>query len=185
VQYGHWKFVHNTKSCSSSDCYQPQLFDLATDLSESVDVSGKYPAVFAAIQANFSVWYASVLNSIVNESKCARIGPHRPPGPSPPGPPSPPSTKCSFRPMYGLNGHAHVNVNATSQQECCGACLADPRRCGAAVYHGTQTKAGLRCVLRAPGTFTLKHSNDSSEVACIPTHTVEGEADREWVAAGN
>jgi hypothetical protein len=50
--------VRNSKSCSNTDCKGPQLFDLATDLGEHVDVSANHPAVFAAIQANFTVWYA-------------------------------------------------------------------------------------------------------------------------------
>ena len=54
------------------------LFDLATDLSERHDVSLIYPDVFTAIKANFSSWYASVLHSIVNESRCSRIGPKSP-----------------------------------------------------------------------------------------------------------
>ena len=49
--------MHRSKSCSSADCREPRLFDLATDLGERVDVSAKHPGVFAAIQANFSVWY--------------------------------------------------------------------------------------------------------------------------------
>ena len=38
-RYGRWKYVHNSKSCSYSDCRKPQQFDLATDLGDSVDVS--------------------------------------------------------------------------------------------------------------------------------------------------
>jgi arylsulfatase A-like enzyme len=192
-RYGNWKFVHNTKSCSNSDCFKPQLFDLATDLSESVDVSAKFPAVFAAIQANFSNWYGSVLNSIVNESKCAAIGPHSTPAPAPP---APPSTKCSFRTKMALSGGHAIFVNASSQQQCCGACLSDPEKCGAAVYHGGGGKPTThdyhQCVMRPPGTFTLKGVDTATSVVCVPTAAAGSGAsagvsvaDREWVEAGN
>jgi len=85
-RYGQWKFVRNSKSCSNDDCKGPQLFDLATDLGETTDVSAKYPDIFEAIQANFTVWSTSVLKSITDESQCQTIGPAPPPAP-PMGPP--------------------------------------------------------------------------------------------------
>jgi hypothetical protein len=54
--------TRTNKSCPSADCEQPQLFDLASDLAEAHDVSTKYPLIFAAIQANFSTWYATQAN---------------------------------------------------------------------------------------------------------------------------
>ena len=39
------------------------------------------PEIFEAIQHNFSVWYASVLTSIVSESQCTHIGPDSTPKP--------------------------------------------------------------------------------------------------------
>ena len=129
-------------------------------------------------------WYGSVLNSIVNESKCKSIGPQ-----PPPAPPAPPSTACSFRPNMGLTGHFKMGVKAANQQECCGACLADPEACGAAVYHGKPTASGYECVLRPPGTFTLKGvKGQPTEVVCVPAAAPEAgmrAADREWVEAGN
>lgn len=69
-RYGQWKYVHRSKSCSNDDCMVPMLFDLSNDISEQHDVSAEFPEIFSAIQHNFSVWYTSVLHSIVNESQC-------------------------------------------------------------------------------------------------------------------
>ena len=134
-----------------------------------------------------------MLNSIVNESKCAAIGPHSTPAPAPP---APPSTKCSFRTKMALSGGHAIFVNASIQQQCCGACLSDPEKCGAAVYHGGGGKPTThdyhQCVMRPPGTFTLKGVDTATSVVCVPTAAAGSGAsagvsvaDREWVEAGN
>lgn len=134
-RYGQWKLVRNSKSCSADDCKVAQLFNLADDLGERFDVSKKYPDVFEAIQQNWTVWYASVMQSIVNESQCPNLGPAPPPAPPvPPPPPAPPSTNCKFSPGALSGRQPLARVNTTSQNECCGTCLANPK-CMAAVFH--------------------------------------------------
>ena len=59
------------------NCSKPQLYDLSVDVAESRDLALQHPDVLAAIEANFSAWFASVNNSIANESKCA-AAPHPP-----------------------------------------------------------------------------------------------------------
>ena len=50
------RYVRDSKSCANDDCKKPMLFDLAADLAEQHDVSHDHPDVFAAIEANFSIW---------------------------------------------------------------------------------------------------------------------------------
>eukprot|EP00041_Stephanoeca_diplocostata_P013753 m.243604 g.243604 ORF g.243604 m.243604 type:complete len:667 (+) comp19455_c0_seq1:121-2121(+) len=162
-RYGNWKFVERSKSCTNEDCKQPMLFNLAVDLEERFDVSHKYPEIFEAIQRNFSVWYSSVLRSIVNESKCTHIGPPVPSPPSPPSPPAPPSDKCVFKPNTALSGNSPIaTLTVASKELCCGACVAHPT-CAAAAYH----TSGL-CVLRKQVTT----KRDTGTTVCIrPTNT--------------
>ena len=51
-----------------------------SDYAEEHDVSAQYPQVMAAIAHNFSVWYDTIQDSWVNESRCG--GGHKP-GPAP------------------------------------------------------------------------------------------------------
>eukprot|EP00056_Hartaetosiga_gracilis_P007835 m.112764 g.112764 ORF g.112764 m.112764 type:complete len:83 (-) comp12789_c1_seq16:1412-1660(-) len=60
---GRWKLVHNSESCSQAECKVPQLFDLETDLAETMDVSAKYPTVFNSMLANLTRWVNGVLES--------------------------------------------------------------------------------------------------------------------------
>ena len=73
---------------------------------EDHDLSEQEPEIFAAIAANFTVWYDSIHDSIQNESKCGG----RKPGPSPGPPPGPfpkganASSSCTFVDGKALNG---------------------------------------------------------------------------------
>ena len=168
-RYGQWKLVHSSKSCGSQDCKAPMLFDLAADLGEAMDVSSKYPEVFAAIQSNFTSWYGSVLRSIVNESQCNHIGPARPPTPAPPVPPTPPvppSTSCEFHADMALSDTGHSKLirydNVTSPEACCGYCLSNPA-CAGAAYHPNHTGAG-HCVLRSG---PLQEKEKAGATVCV------------------
>ena len=46
------------------NCSAPQLYNLEEDKEENHDLSLKEPVIFEAILRNFSVWHASVLNSM-------------------------------------------------------------------------------------------------------------------------
>ena len=137
-RYGQYKYVWRSKSCTNADCKEPMLFDLASDLGEHTDLSKQMPDVFAAIQANFSAWYGSVLRSITDESHCTSIGPKLPtpaPAPTPPPAPGPPSSECDFELDHALNGGAEIApVMAKSKEDCCGFCRRDTT-CAGAAYH--------------------------------------------------
>jgi len=151
-RFGQWKYVHRSKSCSSPDCLAPMLFDLSKDISESTDVSKANPDIFAAIQRNFTTWYKSVLNSIVNESKCTHIGPTGPVPPPPP--PVPPSSDCIFKKGQALGGGAEIgSYPATAKESCCAMC-GETKQCAGAAFHPHGGEAKLpaantgTCVLR-------------------------------------
>eukprot|EP00052_Salpingoeca_macrocollata_P018934 m.156138 g.156138 ORF g.156138 m.156138 type:complete len:229 (+) comp20824_c0_seq2:975-1661(+) len=72
-RYGPWKLVNGSTSCKEKGCEQPRLFNLDTDLTESVDLSEKEPEIFKAIQANFTTWWNSVWHSIRAESNCPNV----------------------------------------------------------------------------------------------------------------
>eukprot|EP00040_Diaphanoeca_grandis_P005869 m.34845 g.34845 ORF g.34845 m.34845 type:complete len:658 (-) comp17047_c0_seq1:288-2261(-) len=130
-RYGQWKYMRGSKSCVGADCLEEQLFDLSTDLGERFDVSKQNPQVLMAIRQNFTVWYASVLRSIVNESQCPNMGP-----PPPPPGPAPPSSGCTWIENQQLSGGKPAQrINGTmSKEACCGYCVASPK-CAAAVYY--------------------------------------------------
>ena len=62
--------MRDSQSCSNADCKKEMLFNLDSDLAESVDLSKSHPDVFEAIKANFTVWHNSVMHSRVAESTC-------------------------------------------------------------------------------------------------------------------
>jgi hypothetical protein len=165
-RYGQWKYVRNSKSCSNADCKVAQLFDLSADLGEKHDVSKDHPAVFAAIEANFSTWYQSVLRSIVNESQCVHIGPVTPtPPPAPPGP-APPSSACTWDMNTALNGGAECGrVNTTSKEECCGYCTSNKNCVGAAFHASGSAKLLGLCVMRK-GPLVTKAEDGA--ITCVP-----------------
>eukprot|EP00729_Bicosta_minor_P012420 gene12420-4000_t len=182
-RYGQWKFVRNSKSCSNDDCKGPQLFDLATDLGETTDVSAKYPDIFEAIQANFTVWSTSVLKSITDESQCQTIGPAPPPAPPPP--PGPPSNACNFVEESALDGeNLLASVYVTSKEECCGTCAANPQ-CKAAAFHGKKSgkgKKGANCMLRKQ--YTLKAGAKGDVVCLAPNNTMHiagADDEKDWI----
>jgi len=159
-RYGQWKYVHRSKSCEQDDCMRPMLFDLSKDLGEYTDVSDKFPAVFAAIQHNFSVWYASVLTSITDESQCTHIGPPAPPAPPPA--PAPPSSDCTFKAGSALDGGSKIgHFTAATQEACCALCR-ETAGCAGGAFH---PPAG--CVLRH-GPLQIKPDKRGS--VCIPKH---------------
>lgn len=131
------------------------LFDLAADLGEHNDLALTRPDVFAAIERNFSTWYASVLDSIVNESKCASIGP-----PGPPTPPGPPSSACVFDMDTALGGGREIDsiLGTKSEKDCCGYCERNDK-CAGAAYHTSG-----ECTLReAP----LTKKTEQGTVVCV------------------
>ena len=119
--YGKWKLAVGGISCKQDECRQPQLYDLDVDLGEHNDLSTTHPDVLAAIQANFSAWFASVHNSIANESMCEG---HSPPSPTPLPPSPPPSSACTFIDRAALQGPNIASGHVASREECCGACIA-------------------------------------------------------------
>ena len=137
-RFGQYKYVRGSKSCSNDDCKKPMLFDLAADLGEHTDLSKTLPDVFAAIQANFSTWYASVLHSIVNESQCHSVGPPTPKPPTPAPAPGPPSSECEFDQDMALDGQHDTEIalvyGTKSKEDCCGYCMRNVA-CAGAAYH--------------------------------------------------
>jgi len=174
-RYGQWKLVKGSVSCDNADCDRPMLFNLATDLGERNDVSVQNPEIFAAIQRNFTQWYASVAASIVNESMCNAPSPTPP---APPVPPAPPSSDCKFESGMALSGRDPTfKINTASKEACCGACIAHASRCAAAAYH----RDGL-CVGRAR--YSVKPDGDTGDFICIKSDTsIEAaqQHDADWV----
>ena len=124
---GKWKLAVGGISChapaASFNCSKPQLYDMSVDFAEDRDLALQFPDVLAALEQNFSRWFASVNNSIHNESACA-ARPTPPPGP-PPFPPNPaPNSNCTFVAGKSLNGANIASGSVGSLDECCGACWA-------------------------------------------------------------
>ena len=164
-RYGHWKFVHRSKS-STGIYNNAMLFDLSSDLGERDDVSSTNPEIFTAIQANFSLWYATVLRSIVDESKCVHIGP------SPPPAPGPPSSECSFIEGQALSGGKEINspFPVASKEDCCGYCHRSTA-CAGAAFHGTAVEG--HCTMRR-GPLEQKPDAHGGYV-CVPTKIMSDE----------
>ena len=124
-RWGKWKYVVGGISCDPAsatfDCSKPQLYDVSIDFAENHDLSKEFPAVLSDITANFSAWYASVHNSIANESKCS-TSPPPPPGPFPPNPA--PSTACQILSDSALSGDDLAMGSVSDLNTCCGACHA-------------------------------------------------------------
>ena len=175
---GRWKYVLGTRSCTSSDCAKPLLYDLSTDLGERHDLAAAQPSVLASISANFSAWLASVNASRVSESLCGAAPPPTPTVPTPPPPPAPPTPPtpapppavCTFANNTGMQGDRLSSVSdVKTEQLCCDLCGANPR-CTGADFHpplrGASHDGGVEpgaCLLYA--TFTTKQRGDGS-VAC-------------------
>jgi hypothetical protein len=136
-RYGKWKYVAGGISCNPGeatfDCHKPQLYDMSLDIAEDHDLASQEPEIFKAIAANFTAWYNSVQDSIVNESKCSSH-PDNPPGPPTPFPPKPtPSSACTFFPGKALSGADMATGSVESREACCGACMAT-KGCTASDY---------------------------------------------------
>eukprot|EP00035_Acanthoeca_spectabilis_P022118 m.442104 g.442104 ORF g.442104 m.442104 type:complete len:647 (-) comp18751_c0_seq1:78-2018(-) len=123
-RYGNWKLAVGGISCdpgqASFDCSKPQLYNMASDIAEDMNLAEKEPEILAAIMANFTRWQKSVLNSMANESMCSNT-----PGPTPsaPFPAHPqPSTQCKITQDSGLSGNDIAHGVVQTYEECCGAC---------------------------------------------------------------
>ena len=156
-RFGKWKYTVGGASCNDQtatfNCSMPQLYDIDTDFSENHDLAAAFPDVLAAIAANFTLWHASVLHSIANESMCRGA---LDPLPSIPFPAHPaPSSACTFPPHQSRHSTEIASGVVASAEECCGACLATPE-CGGADYVAatpmrptwTGSATGGTCTLR-------------------------------------
>lgn len=175
-RYGKWKYVAGGASCDPAkatfNCRREQLYDMSVDFVEDNDLAEKEPEVLAAIAANFTAWYASVQNSIANESQCSKAPP-APPGP--PFPPAPqPSSNCTFLSGRALNGADMATGHVDSAEACCGACRATPGCRGSDFVAATPMKpavlgevAGGQCHLKAE--FSPKPEvKGENQTACQP-----------------
>lgn len=126
-RYGKWKLAVGGISCkpdaASFNCSKPQLYDMSVDFAEEHDLADQEPLLLTQIMKNFSLWYASVHDSIANESKC-KGHPH----PQPPHrkfPVNPhASSACSFSTAgQAMNGADIAVGHTSSMEECCGACI--------------------------------------------------------------
>ena len=204
-RYGKWKLAVGGVSCKNDDCKSAQLYDLEArapnrplpasrsspltwpvlptlcqaDLAEAHDLAKTQPDVLAAIQANFSAWFASVHNSIANESACPGSQPSPPPAPFPPSPS--PSSSCNFLDHTALNGGNIASGHVESKEACCGACLAHD---GCAASDFVQASAmrpswdgemdGGTCNLKA--SFEPKgEAKGETQTACHPQHLAASE----------
>ena len=127
-RWNQWKLAVGGISCdpegATFNCSAPQLYNLEEDKEENHDLSLKEPAIFEAILRNFSIWHASVLNSMANESMCGgHPGGHG--GGSQPFPKNPkPSSACKVSAHMAQSGSDIAHGTVQTAEECCGACLA-------------------------------------------------------------
>lgn len=132
-RYGKWKFVHGSTGCNNVDCKKDMLFDLATDLGETIDLSSKHPEILNAIKDNFTEWYDSVSLSRNNESICQK---------------SPPSTvptspaHCNWQFDTGLTGADMKLQVVTTKEDCCELCKATAG-CAAADFNKVYVRTGV------------------------------------------
>ena len=98
----------------------------SVDLKETAALASRY----AEMQKDFAAWIASVTRSMDVESHCG--DPENPPSP-PPGPAPAPSTNCTFTAATGCFGGDRQKRQASSKEECCAFCQADPV-CTVAVF---------------------------------------------------
>jgi hypothetical protein len=138
---------------------------------EEHDLALVHPDILADILTNFSVWHASILSSIDNESKCG-AGHHGGGGvPFPTAPNS--SSVCTFLPGKGQNGADIAHGTTATKEECCGACLVTPR-CHAADFNTASemrpswdgTTTGGTCHLKAAN--SPKHGQPSQTAIVVP-----------------
>jgi len=175
-RWGRWKLAVGGISCHAAqatfNCSRPQLYDLEADLGENHDLAAQRPDVLAAIEANFSAWFASVNNSIANESKCAAAP--RPPAPPAPFPPSPqPNASCVLFAGEALSGADIAVGEVADVATCCGACVATPG-CAAADFNAASAAkptwrggaAGGTCHLKAA--FVKKPGSAAQTAAHVP-----------------
>jgi hypothetical protein len=174
-RYGKWKLAVGGISCSPAqatfNCSRPQLYDMSVDIAEDHDLALQLPDVLAAIEANFSAWYASVNNSIQNESRCSSE-PHPPiPVPFPPNPQ--PDGNCTLFASSALSGPDIASGSVADVATCCGACFATPE-CAAADFTAASPAkptwrgeaSGGTCHLKAE--FTRKNGNAAQTAAHVP-----------------
>lgn len=189
-RYGNWKLAVGGVSCdpgqASFNCSKPQLYNMASDIAEDMNLAEKEPEILAAIMANFTRWQKSVLNSMANESMCSNT-----PGPTPsaPFPAHPqPSTQCKITQNSGLGGNDVAHGVVQTYEECCGACKmidvckgADFRPASKMrpAFDGSTTGgtyvSGLTIALQAR-TSSLAHYNALSQVS----H--QGSVPAEWTS---
>lgn len=125
-RYGKWKLAVGGVSCDPSkasfDCSKPQLYNMETDYAENFDLAKQEPMILQEILQNFSVWYASVLNSMANESMCTS-SPNPNPTPSVPFPSNPqPSSNCAKTAATRQASSDMAHGEVATMEECCGAC---------------------------------------------------------------
>ena len=126
-RYGKWKLAVGGISCdanrSTFNCSKPQLYDMQSDWAENHNLALKEPVILAAIERNFSIWHASVLQSMKDESKCSGHGGGGGGGGNVPFPKNPkPSSECTYKPGFAQNGADMAHGTVATKEECCGAC---------------------------------------------------------------
>ena len=174
-RYGKWKMVTGGISCDAKkatfDCSKPQLYDMETDYAENHNLAEQYPDILKALQANFTVWYDSIHDSITNESMCSGT-----PSPSPHPFPKHPnaSDACDFHADTALNGGNIASGSVASKEECCGACKEFPG-CGAADFVEASAMRPTFQGITTGGTCNLKAAyspkpeiHGEVQTACVP-----------------
>ena len=162
-RYGKWKLAVGGISCdanrSTFNCSKPQLYDMDVDWAENHDLALKEPAILAAIERNFSIWHASVLQSMKDESKCSGHGGGGGGGGNVPFPKNPkPSSECSYKPGFRQNGADMAHGTVATKEECCGAC-AVTKGCHAGDFASASARHPTWDGETTGGTCHLKSSN--------------------------
>jgi len=171
-RYGKWKYVHGSRSCRNDDCQGDQLYDLEADLSESNDLSSRYPEILQDIKANFSTWLESIAHSREHESLCNDKPTPVPmplptPAPTPVAPSPPPSHGCDWHENTGLGGSDIGTVALATKEDCCDLCRTTDG-CVAADFNMLKSDVS-RCHLK--DSFKPKSRSDGS-VACVPSSSL-------------
>lgn len=174
-RYKNWKLAVGGVSChadkASFNCSKPQLYDMSNDIAENHDLALSKPAILEAILANFSVWQASVLNSMANESQCTGPGPSPPPHvPFPKHPTA--SSDCTFTPGTRQQLADIALGHVASQEECCGACIAT-EGCSAGDFNSASAMRPAYNGMTTGGDCHLKAGNNPaagspSQTSCVP-----------------
>jgi hypothetical protein len=140
------------------------LFDLDRDYSELHNLREEQPAEFKRMLGLLNEFLASVNMSQYEETKCAirDRGPdttHKHHGPLPP-----PRTDCTWSTNTGQQGSDIDNVVATTKEECCALCWANPQ-CRAADFTGGKT-----CHIKGANNPIAR--NDGS-ISCVPKRDLD------------